>query len=153
MLFLLEILTCFFTRFSLWPKISFGHWSPDVLTSDVFLASTPKHGVFHNLPTAPGPPVFTKARPFGSWEVSLRQGGVFQDGESRDCSTFLFSVVQSFPHGGATTPALFPFALWPFALVPFALSHHLVYIFHLLYMPSALYVVCSMTKHIICSIT
>ena len=34
---------------------------PDFLSSDVFLASTPKHGVFHDLPTAPGPPVFAKA--------------------------------------------------------------------------------------------
>ena len=35
---------------------------PDVLSSDNFLASTPKHGVFHDLPTAPGPPVFAKAQ-------------------------------------------------------------------------------------------
>ena len=35
---------------------------PDVLSSHGFSASTPKHGVFHNLPTAPGPPVFAKAR-------------------------------------------------------------------------------------------
>ena len=26
----------------------------------VFYASTPKHGVFHNLSLAPGPPVFAK---------------------------------------------------------------------------------------------
>ena len=26
------------------------------------MAFTPKHGVFHDLPTAPGPPVFAKAR-------------------------------------------------------------------------------------------
>ena len=32
---------------------------PDVLSSNVFLAS--KHGVFHDLPTVPGPPVFAKA--------------------------------------------------------------------------------------------
>ena len=30
---------------------------PDVLSSDDFSASTPKHGVFHNLLTAPGPSV------------------------------------------------------------------------------------------------
>ena len=47
---------------------------------------------------------------------------------------------------GATTSALFPFALWSFALVPFALSSHL------LYMSFALYSICSMTKHVICSI-
>ena len=34
---------------------------PDVLSSDGFLASTPKHGVIHDLPTAPGPPVYAKA--------------------------------------------------------------------------------------------
>ena len=34
---------------------------PDVLSSDSFLASTPKHGVSHDLPTTPGPPVFAKA--------------------------------------------------------------------------------------------
>ena len=34
---------------------------PDVLSSGGFLASTPKHGVFQDLPTALGPPVFTKA--------------------------------------------------------------------------------------------
>ena len=34
---------------------------PVILSSDRFLASTHKHGVFHDLPTAPGPPVFTKA--------------------------------------------------------------------------------------------
>ena len=34
---------------------------PDILSSHGFLASTPKHGVFHNLPTVPGPPVFAKA--------------------------------------------------------------------------------------------
>ena len=34
---------------------------PDVLSSYGFSASTPKHGVFHDLPTAPGPPVFAKA--------------------------------------------------------------------------------------------
>ena len=34
---------------------------PDALYSDSFSASTPKHGVFHNLPTAPGSPVFAKA--------------------------------------------------------------------------------------------
>ena len=33
----------------------------DVLSSDCFLASTPKHGVFHDLPTDSGPPVFAKA--------------------------------------------------------------------------------------------
>ena len=32
------------------------------LSSDGFWASTPKHEVFHDLPTAPGPPVFAKAR-------------------------------------------------------------------------------------------
>ena len=35
---------------------------PDVLSSDSFLASTPKHGVFYDLTTAPGPQVFAKAR-------------------------------------------------------------------------------------------
>ena len=35
---------------------------PDVLSSDGFTASNPKHGVFHDLPTVPGPPVFAKAR-------------------------------------------------------------------------------------------
>ena len=35
---------------------------PDVLFSDGFSVSTPKHGVFHDLPTVPGPPVFAKAR-------------------------------------------------------------------------------------------
>ena len=34
----------------------------DVLSSDSFLASTPKHRKFHNLPSVPGPPVFAKAR-------------------------------------------------------------------------------------------
>jgi len=35
---------------------------PDVLSSDGFTASKPKHGVQHTLPTVPGPPVFAKAR-------------------------------------------------------------------------------------------
>ena len=43
---------------------------------------------------------------------------------------------------GATT-----FALIPFALVPFDQSSHMLYI------QSALYLICSMTKHVICSIT
>ena len=34
---------------------------PDILSSHGFLASTPKHGVFHDHPTPPGPPVFAKA--------------------------------------------------------------------------------------------
>ena len=34
---------------------------PDILSSNSFSASTPKHGVFHNFPTVPGPPVFAKA--------------------------------------------------------------------------------------------
>ena len=34
---------------------------PDVLSSDGFSASTPKHGVFYDLPTLPGPLVFAKA--------------------------------------------------------------------------------------------
>ena len=34
---------------------------PDILSYDGFSASTPKHGVFHDLPTIPGPPVFAKA--------------------------------------------------------------------------------------------
>ena len=34
---------------------------PDVLFSDGFSASTLKRGVFHNLPTIPGPPVFAKS--------------------------------------------------------------------------------------------
>ena len=29
-----------------------------VLSSNGFSASTPKHGIFHDLPTIPGPPVF-----------------------------------------------------------------------------------------------
>ena len=72
---------------------------PDVLSSDGFSAST-TNGVFHNLPTVPGPPVFAKARCLdGSWEAGLRQGGVSQDGESMYCSTLLFSMVQSSLHG------------------------------------------------------
>ena len=35
---------------------------PDVLSSDSFSASTPKHRVFQDLPTVPGHPVFAKAR-------------------------------------------------------------------------------------------
>ena len=35
---------------------------PEVFSSDGFSASAPKHGVFHDLPTVPGPPVFAKAR-------------------------------------------------------------------------------------------
>ena len=35
---------------------------PDILSSDSFSASTPNFGVFHNLTTAPGSPVFAKAR-------------------------------------------------------------------------------------------
>ena len=34
---------------------------PDILSSNGFLASTPYYGVFHNLPTVTGPPVFAKA--------------------------------------------------------------------------------------------
>ena len=30
---------------------------PDVLSSDGFTASNPMHGVFHDLPTVPDPPV------------------------------------------------------------------------------------------------
>ena len=35
---------------------------PEVFSSDGFTASDPKHRVFHDLPTVPGPPVFAKAR-------------------------------------------------------------------------------------------
>ena len=35
---------------------------PVFLSSDGFTASNPKHGVFHDLPTVSGPPVFAKAR-------------------------------------------------------------------------------------------
>ena len=35
---------------------------PKVFSSDGFYASAPKHGVFLDLPTVPGPPVFAKAR-------------------------------------------------------------------------------------------
>ena len=34
---------------------------PDVLSLDGFSASTPEHGIFHNLPTILGPLVFAKA--------------------------------------------------------------------------------------------
>ena len=72
---------------------------PEVLFLDGFLASTPKHGVFHNLPTDPGPPVFAKARRLGSEKLASTKAEFFQDGESRDCLTFLFFMVQSSPHG------------------------------------------------------
>ena len=35
---------------------------PDVVSSDSFTASKPRHGVTHHLLTQPGPPVFAKAR-------------------------------------------------------------------------------------------
>ena len=40
-----------------------GNFSQSTLTSsfDGFSASSPKHGVFHELPTIPGPTVFAKA--------------------------------------------------------------------------------------------
>ena len=54
------------------------------------------------------------------------------------------------------TFALIPFALWPFTLVPFALLT-IYSIAHrsrrLLYKTSALSVLCSMSKNVICSIT
>ena len=46
---------------------------PNVFSSDGFTASNPKHDVFHDLPTVPGPPIFAKARRLDP-EVSLCQG-------------------------------------------------------------------------------
>ena len=46
---------------------------PDVLSSDGFSASTRKHGVFHDLPTIPGPPVFAKAHQLDHGKLASAQ--------------------------------------------------------------------------------
>ena len=46
---------------------------PDVLSSNGFSSSTPKHGVFHDLPTIPGPPVFAKASPLDPDKLAFAQ--------------------------------------------------------------------------------
>ena len=70
--------------------------------------------------------------------------------ENRILRTFFYRLHLSF-NVGATIFALFPYALWPFALVPFSLSRHLLYTSFSL-RPSALHVICSMTKYVICFI-
>ena len=43
---------------------------PDVLSSDGFTTSNSKHGVFHDLPTVPDPPVLAKARHLDSEKLA-----------------------------------------------------------------------------------
>ena len=70
---------------------------PDVPSFDDFSASTPKHEVFQNLSTVPGPPVFAKAPVWilGSWPP-LRQS--FSRWIKQVLSMFFFFVVQPSPH-------------------------------------------------------
>ena len=65
---------------------------PDVLSSDGFSASTPKHGVFHDLPTVPGPPVFARAHHLDPDKLASAKA------EFLKMEKVLFTLVKSSPY-------------------------------------------------------
>ena len=66
---------------------------PDVLSTDGFSTALPRHGIFYNIKTNPGPSVFAKTRRLDC------QSRVSQDGGCWDYPLFRFPMGQSYTYG------------------------------------------------------